>query len=76
MIAGALISIITAVLLKRHFLDYAKIDSITGANVTDKIAKKYGTWFLQTIFIIPGIGRNDRKNINSKSPRKRKTTEL
>ena len=75
-IAGALISIITAVLLKRHFLDHAKIDSITGANVTDKIAKKYGTWFLTIIFTIPGIGRNDRKNINLKSSRKRKTNEL
>ena len=75
-IAGALISIITAVLLKRYFLDDAQTDSITGANVTDKIVKRYGNWFLRVIFKIPWIHQSNRKNINLKSPKKRKTSEL
>ncbi len=70
-IAGALISIITAVLLKRHFLDRAKPYSITGVNVTDKIVKKYGAWLVEVVFKVPWIRRRNPENINLRSPKKK-----
>ena len=40
-IAGAFISIITAILLKRHYLDKADAESLSGLNTTDRIIEKY-----------------------------------
>ena len=54
-IAGAFISIITAILLKRHYLDKADAESLSGLNTTDRIIEKYGPRFLMLFSNIFGF---------------------